>query len=112
MIENNYLYIDGDTWNWCDGVFSGIATLEPDRVLEYCLEQAEGMRHSDYANYDNLSAKERERLAKLWEEAVNLPEGRYECYFNLENKNEVFIQAVKELAARLCIKYDLILKED
>lgn len=109
-MKNNYLYIDGDTWNWCDGVFSGIATLGPDRVSKYCLEQAEDMRHSDYANYDDLSTEERERLAKLWEEAVNLPEGRYEYYFNLENKNEVFIQFVKELAVKLDIKYDLILK--
>ena len=109
-MKNNYLYIDGDTWNWCDGAFSGIATLGPDRVSKYCLEQAEDMRHSDYANYDDLSTEERERLAKLWEEAVNLPEGRYEYYFNLENKNEVFIQFVKELAVKLDIKYDLILK--
>ena len=110
MIKNNYLYIDGKTWNWYDGVFSGIATLKPGRVSEYCLEHAEDMRHSDYANYDNLSSEERERLAKLWEEAINLPEGRYEYYFNLESKNEVFIQSVKELAAKLDIKYDLILK--
>lgn len=38
-------------------------------------------------------------------------EGKYEYYFNLENKKEVFVQSVKELATRLGIKYDLILKD-
>lgn len=35
---NNYLYIEGNTWNYQDGVFSGIATIidankKVDRVI-------------------------------------------------------------------------------
>lgn len=108
---NNYLYIEGNTWNYSDGVFSGIATVTPERVSEFCFKHAENMRHSDLGNYDDLSKDERERLAKLWEAAKDLPEGKYEYYFNLKNKKEVFVQSVKELATRLGIKYDLILKD-
>jgi hypothetical protein len=108
-MENNYLYIENNEWNYCDGVFSGIATVKPERVSNFCLEKAEDMRHSDLGNYDDLSKDERERLAQLWETAKDLPEGKYEYYFNLENKKEVFIQSVKALATRLGIKYDLIL---
>ena len=111
-MRNNYLYIEGNTWNYCDGVFSGIATLNPEMVSDFCLEHAKNMRHSDLGNYDDLSKVEREKLAQLWETAKDLPEGKYDYYFNLENKKEVFIQSVKELATRLGIKYDLTLKED
>ena len=111
-MENHYLYIEYDKWNWCDGVFSGIATVRQDRVSDYCLEHADNMRNSNLGNYDDLTAEQREKLAKLWEAAINLPPGKYDYYFNLENKKEVFIKSVKELATRLGIKYDLILKED
>lgn len=110
---NHYLYIEEDgTWNWSDGVFSGIATLEPEEVSEYCLEQAEKMRYSDYGNYDHLSKEERERLAQLWEDAKDLPEGRYDYYFNLEDMQEVFKKSVEEIAKRLGIKYELTIKEN
>lgn len=109
---NHYLYIREDgSWNWSDGVFSGIATLEPEGVSEYCLEQAEKMRYSEYGNYDHLSKDERELLAQRWEAAVNLPVGKYEYYFNLEDKQEVLKQSVKELAKTLGINYELIIKD-
>lgn len=109
---NHYLYIREDgTWNWSDGVFSGIATLRSDKVSEYCLEQAEKMRYSEYGNYDHLSKDERELLAQRWEAAVNLPVGKYEYYFNLEDKQEVLKQSVKELAKTLGIDYELIIKD-
>lgn len=110
-MENQYLYIEHDKWNWCDGVFSGIATVRQDRVSDYCLEQADKMRNSDLGNYDDLTTEQRERLAKLWEAAINLPDGKYEYYFNLEDKREVFIESVRELAARLGIDYELIIKD-
>ena len=109
-MENQYLYIEHDKWNWCDGVFSGIATVRQDRVSDYCLEQADKMRNSDLGNYDDLTTEQRERLAKLWEAAINLPDGKYEYYFNLEDKREVFIESVRELAARLGMDYELIIK--
>lgn len=110
-MENNYLYIENNTWNYCDGVRNGIATIIPENVSYFCLKQAEDMRHSDLGNYDDLSKEERERLAKRWEAAINLPDGKYDYYFNLENKKEVFIKSVKAIATRLNIKYDLILRE-
>ena len=111
-MENNYLYIEGNTWKYCDGIISGIAVLEPEMVSDFCLKIAEDMRHSNLGNYDDLSKDEREKLAQLWETAKDLPNGKYDYYFNLENKKEVFILSVKELATRLGIKYNLILKED
>ncbi|MBO6272556.1 hypothetical protein J6O48_07225 [bacterium] len=93
-------------------MFGGFATITPEKVSDFCLRNAENMRHSDLGNYDDLSKDERERLAKLWEAAKDLPEGKYDYYFNLENKKEVFVQSVKALATRLNIKYELILRED
>ena len=111
-MENNYLYIEGNKWSYCDSVFDGIATLSPEKVSDFCLYMAEDMRYSDLGNYDDLSKDEREKLAQLWETAKDLPNGKYDYYFNLENKKEVFIQSVKKLAERFGIKYNLTLKED
>lgn len=110
-MENHYLYIEHDKWNWSDNVFSSIATIRKDRVSDYCLDQADKMRHSDLGNYDDLTAEQRERLAKLWESAMNLPDGNYEYYFNLEDKTEVFIKSVQELGKKFGIDYELIIKE-
>ena len=75
---NNYLYIKNDTFSWSDNVFSGIATVLQDKVLDFCIKQADKMRNSNLKNYDNLTTEQRERLAKLWESAMNLPSGNYE----------------------------------
>ena len=107
---NNYLYIENGKFNYQDGVFSGLATLTKERVSSFCLEQAEEARHSNLGNYDGLSKKQREELAKRWEAAKDLPDGEYEYYFNLEDKRKVFKKSVAELAKRLGIKYELKLK--
>ena len=104
-MENYYLYKINDKWEWFDSVFMSIATVPQDRVSEYCLEQADNMRNSILENYADLTKKQRERLAK-----INLPDGKYEYYFNLETKKEVFIQSVKELGEKLGIDYELIIK--
>ena len=88
-----------------------IATVSHDRVSKYCLEQADDMCNSILGNYDDLTTEQRERLAKLWEAAVNLPDGKYDYYFNLDDKKEVFIQSVKELGEKLGIDYKLFIKE-
>lgn len=111
IMENHNLYKINDRWEWYDGVFMGIATVPQDRVSEYCLEQADDMRNSILGNYDDLTTEQRERLAKLWEAAINLPDGKYDYYFNLDNKKEAFIQSVKELGEKLGIDYKLIIKE-
>ena len=109
-MENHYLYIEYNKWNWDDNVFSGIATITPERVSDYCLEQADKMRNSNLGNYDDFTTEQREELAQRWEAAINLPDGKYEYYFNLETKKEVFIQSVKELGEKLGIDYELIIK--
>ena len=108
---NHYLYIENGKFNWLDGVFSGIATVAKDKISNFCLDQANKMRNSNLGNYDHLTSEQRERLAKLWESAMNLPDGNYEYYFNLEDKTEVFIKSVQELGKKFGIDYELIIKE-
>ena len=108
---NHYLYIENGTFNWSDGVFSGIATVAQDKVSDFCLEKADKMRNSNLGNYDHLTSEQRERLEKLWESAMNLPDGNYEYYFNLDDKTEVFIKSVQELGKKFGIDYELIIKE-
>ena len=108
---NHYLYIENGKFNWLDGVFSGIATVAKDKISNFCLDQADKMRNSNLGNYDHLTSEQRERLAKLWESAMNLPDGNYVYYFNLEDRTEVFIKSVQELGKKLGIDYELIIKE-
>ena len=108
---NHYLYIENGKFNWLDGVFSGIATAAKDKISNFCLDKADKMCNSNLGNYDYLTSEQRERLAKLWESAMNLPDGNYEYYFNLEDKTEVFIKSVQELGEKLGIDYELIIKE-
>lgn len=108
---NHYLYIENGKFNWLDGVFSGIATVAKDKISNFCLDQADKMRNSNLGNYDYLTSEQRERLAKLWESAMNLPDGNYEYYFNLEDKTEVFIKSVQELGKKFGIDYELKIKD-
>ena len=113
---NYYLHIENEienvyNFNWSDGVFSGCATVAKDKVSDFCTEQADKMRNSNLGNYDYLTTEQRERLAKLWESAMNLHVGNYDYYFNLEDKTETFIKSVQELAENLGIDYELIIKE-
>ena len=110
-MTNHYLYIENGKFNWSDGVFSGIATVAKDKVSDFCTEQSDKMRNSNLGNYDYLTSEQRERLAKLWESAMNLPDGNYEYYFNLEDKTETFIKSVQELGKKFGIDYELIIKE-
>ena len=113
---NHYLHIENEIencydFNWSDNVFVGSATVAKDTVSDFCQEKADEMRNSNLKNYDHLTTEQRERLAKLWESAMNLPDGNYEYYFNLEDKTEVFIKSVQELGKKFGIDYELIIKE-
>ena len=113
---NHYLHIENEienvyNLNWSDNVFSGCATVAKDKVSDFCAEQADKMRNSSLKNYDYLTTEQRERLAKLWEYAMNLHVGNYDYYFNLEDKTETFIKSVQELAEKLGIDYELIINE-
>ena len=110
-MTNHYLHIENGKFNWSDSVFSGIATVAQNKVSDFCLEQSDKMRNSNLGNYEHLTSEQREKLAKLWESAMNLPDGNYEYYFNLEDKTEVFIKSVQELADKLGIDYELIINE-
>lgn len=110
-MTNHYLHIENGKFNWSDYVFSGIATVAQNKVSDFCLEKADEMRNSNLGNYDHLTSEQRERLAKLWESAMNLPDGNYEYYFNLEDKTEVFIKSVQELGKKFGIDYELIIKD-
>ena len=111
-MTNHYLHIENGILDWADGVFSGIATISQDKISDFCLEQANKMRNSNLKNYDNLTTEQRERLAKLWESAINLPAGNYEYYFNIEDKIESFIKSVQELGEKLGINYELSIKDN
>ena len=113
---NRYLHIENEIensydFNWSDNVFIGSATVIKDKVSDFCREKADEMRNSNLRNYDYLTTEQRERLAKLWESVINLPVGNYDYYFNLEDKKETFRKSVQELAEKLGIDYELIIKE-
>lgn len=110
-MTNHYLHIENGKFNWSDYAFSAIATVAQDKVSDFCLEKADEIRNSNLGNYDHLTTEQRERLAKLWESAINLPDGNYEYYFNLEDKTEVFIKLVQELGKKFGIDYELIIKD-
>lgn len=115
-MTNRYLHIENEIensydFNWFDNVFIGSATVAKDKVSDFCKEKADEMRNSNLRNYDYLTTEQRERLAKLWESAMNLPVGNYDYYFNLEDKTEAFIKSVQELAEKLGIDYELIIKD-
>ena len=115
-MTNRYLHIENEIensydFNWSDNVFIGSATVEKDKVSDFCMKKADEMRNSNLRNYDYLTTEQRERLAKLWESAMNLPDGNYEYYFNLEDKTETFIKSVQELAEKLGIDYELIIND-
>ena len=104
-MDNNYLYIDNNSLNYSDGVFSGITSNC--NIEEFILEEADKMRNSNLKNYDRFSTKQREELAKRWENVKNLSDGKYEYYFNLEDKYDMFKKFVKDLSDKLNIKYKL-----
>ena len=115
-MTNRYLHIENEIensydFNWSDNVFIGSATVAKDKVSDFCKEKADEMRNSNLRNYDYLTTEQRERLAKLWESAINLPVGNYDYYFNLEDKKETFIKSVQELAEKLGIDYELIIND-
>ena len=110
-MKNHYLYIKNNIVNWSDGVFSGIAEVSQNEISDFYLNQADQTRNSSLGNYNNFTTEQREIIAKLWESAMNLSDGNYDYYFNLDDKTEVFIKSVKEFGEKLGIDYELIIKD-
>ena len=110
-MKNHYLYITKDDdgkicVNASDGVFSSIATHANQKEFElYCEEWAKRWLESDLGNYGGWKKEDREKVAAKWIAAKDLPEGKYERYFNLESAQEIFREEVKNLAKTLGINY-------
>ena len=112
-MNNKHLYIRVDgTIFYCDNALSGIARVESkEDIIKFCNERADEWRTSNLGNFTQFTQEEREKMANLWENAKQLPEGEYDYYFNIEDKVESFKTHVKELAKKLGIDYELIIKE-
>lgn len=109
-MENHYLYIyersDGKIEvNSSDGVFSSYATVgNKEAFRTYCEEKANAWLKSKEGNYSRWNAEKRKIIANKWLKAKNLSEGKYDYYFNMENKEDMFRKEVESLAKNLGIK--------
>lgn len=107
-MTNHNLYIENGSINYADSAFTGCAYRADKEAFDaFCEEKAHDWEHSELGNYDAFTEIQRLEIARRWREAKNLSDGKYEYYFNLEDKEEVFAQYVDELARRLGIKYEL-----
>lgn len=89
--------------NASDGVFTRCGTLPKDDYFNYCDSRADEWLTSEFGNYDRWSKKDRKAIANKWIKAKKLPEGRYNYYFNLQDTQEIFYEAVKKLAQEMGI---------
>lgn len=108
-MQNYYLHIkqiDENTIevNSYDGVFTTFGTLPKDDYFDYCDGKADEWLTSHLGNYDGWSKKDRKAIALKWRKAKQLPVGDYEYYFNFEDINDLFAQAVKDLASNMGIE--------
>jgi hypothetical protein len=112
-MKNHYLYINkkesGDIEiNYSDGVFSGFATTSIEGFYVYCIEKAKEWSEQLYRNYDGWSDVDRMTIADKWLAAKELPEGKYEYYFNFGTIQDIFREEVAALAKSMGInKYNL-----
>ena len=97
--EDNQIKIDSS-----DGVFMSFATVSKEDYFDYCDGKADEWLTSDLGNYDGWSKKDRKAIAEKWRKAKQLPVGDYEYYFNFEDINDLFTQAVKDLADQMEIE--------
>lgn len=105
---NKYLFIDGVNIHYADSAFNGVCTIEDKN--KFFNEKADDWLNSKLGNYSEFNKEYRKEIAKRWKNATSLPDGKYDYYFNLEDKNKVFKKSVKELANTFGIKYELIIK--
>lgn len=108
-MKNHYLFIgkteDGKIYiNSSDGVFSGYAII-PDReeFQAYCGEKAYDWLEGKKRNYDGWSENDRKIIAHKWLAAKELPEGKYEYYFNFGTIQDIFREEVAVLAKSMGI---------
>ena len=89
--------------NASDGVFICCGTFPKDDYFDYCDGRADEWLTSKLGNYDGWSKKDRKAIANKWVKAKELPEGRYNYYFNLQDIQKIFREAVKNLAQEMGI---------
>lgn len=108
--ENHYLYIfkrsDGKIEiNSSDGVFSSYATVgSKEAFCTYCEGKANEWLKSKEGNYSRCNAEKRKIIANKWRKAKNLSEGKYDYYFTIGSKEDIFRKEVDSLAKNLGIK--------
>ena len=111
-MTNHNLYIENGEINYADNAFTGCAYRRDKESFDaFCEEKAHDWEYSKLGNFDEFTEKQRLEMARRWREAKNLPDGKYEYYFNLGTKEETFAQSVDEIAKHLGIKYELKLIE-
>lgn len=115
-MKNHYLFIgkteDGKIdVNYSDGVFSGFATVTcKEEFCNYCEERAKQWIYSKYKNYEGWSNEDRRLIAHKWFDAKELPEGKYEYYFNFGTIQDIFRKEVAALAKNMGINYNLTIE--
>lgn len=108
-MKNHYLHINknesGDIEiNFSDGVFSGFVTVTyKEQFCNYCEERAKQWIYSKYKNYEGWSNEDRRVIAHKWLAAKELPEGKYEYYFNSGTIQDIFREEVAVLAKNMGI---------
>ena len=91
--------------------YAPLGTMQ--KASAFCEEKAEEWLNSNYLNFAKFSQEERKFFADKWLNVKKLPFGRYDYYFNTENKEEIFALRVQELARGLGIDdYSLTIKRN
>ena len=115
-MDNLFLYItnrgEGVTIQATDGAFGCYVPMGTmAKAGAFCKEKAEEWLNSNLGNFAKFSQEERKFFANKWLDVIKLPFGRYDYYFNNENKEELFLLKVQELARGLGIDdYSLTIK--
>lgn len=107
-MENNYLDIKKEDGKIVvssrDGVFTSIITLDDKEAFKnYCERKAKEWKESTLGNFANWSSEDRERKSDKWINARNLQCGKYNFYFNIGDKKDIFRKEVYSLAKSLGI---------
>lgn len=99
-IGNNKIYIFAN-----DGIFIySDSYINKENFQKYCDERADMWLNSTLDNFQGWSKQKRKNIAHKWTIAKNLSEGRYNYYFNSENKENIFREEVAYLAESVGIK--------
>ena len=112
-MKNNYLYIENQedgkiNLSASDGVFGYSATCDDkEDFLKYCDEKVDMWLNSTFRNFEGWTKQKRQSIAHKWLAAKELPEGKYEYYFNFGTIQDIFREEVADLAKNMGITYTL-----